>query len=291
MFEMIPRHLEEKGFNVHAVEVLADGVPVLHRAFHGERRFPVYSITKSVTLSAFSIARDDGLVLPEMPLAQFLERRYRDEMPAGFAEMPFSRFLTMTAGKYPFRPEGGDWISGILSLGTDYSDTAYHYSNIPAYLVGAAVENAVGGGLAEFLQRRLFDPLGIPSPGFLTSPEGHFYGATGMELTVHELALLGELYLRRGEWQGERLISETSLNDAVTAHVSFGGEGSAVTAGAGFGYFFRVYNDRFEMGGKWGQRCCVYPERGIVAAWLADEPERSEELLQTMCRAISDELR
>lgn len=283
--------ISRSGFRVHAVEVLSEGVPTVHHAFDGDIRFPVYSITKSVTSSAFSLARDDGLVSPDMPLAEFLERRYRSEMPAGFSDMPFSRFLTMTAGKYPFRPEGSDWISGILSLGTDYSDRAYHYSNIPAYLVGAAVENAVGGGLAGYLQRRLFDPLGIPEPKFLTSPEGHFYGATGMELTVHELALLGELYRRGGEWQGERLISESSVSDAVAEHVRICSDGGENTVLAGFGYYFRVFADRFEMGGKWGQRCCVYPERKLVVAWLADEPERSEALSQMMYCAINDAFR
>ena len=283
MFEHIPELTAKSGFRVHAIEILSDGVPVLHHAPDGDRRFPVYSITKSVTSAAFSIACDDGLVSPEMPLAEFLESRYRPKMPAGFADMPFSRFLTMTAGDFPFRPEGGDWTEYILSLGTDFSDTTYHYSNIPAYLVGAAVENAVGGELAGFLKKRLFDPMGIPLPPFLTSPEGHFYGATGMELTVHELALLGELYRLGGEWQGERLISENAVNDAVTAHVPTG------APGVSFGYFFRVYDDRFEMGGKWGQRCSIYPERRLVAAWLADEPERSAELISLINGALHEE--
>ena len=282
MYEDMLDRIARSGFRVHAVEVLSEGAAALHHAFGEDRRYPVYSVTKSVTSTAFGLARDDGLLSPEMPLADFLERRYRADMPPGFADMPFERFLTMTAGKYPFRPEGDDWTAYILSLGTDFSDRAHHYSNIPAYLVGAAVENAVGRPLPDYLQERVFDPLGIPRPVYQTSPEGHFYGATGMELTVHELALLGELYRLRGLWQGARLISEASVTDAVTAHAPTG------APGVGFGYCFRVYADRFEMGGKWGQRCMVYPGRGLTAAFLADEHERSEQLISFMSGLFSE---
>ncbi len=284
MFENIIDMIGDRGFNVHAVEVLCSGETALHHAFHEDKRCPVYSITKSVTSAAFSLACDDEVVSAEMPLAEYLEKRYRAVMPDEFAKLPFKRFLTMTAGKYPFRPEGDDWISGILSLGTDHSDNSFHYSNIPAYLVGAALENALGRKLPEYLQERLFDSLGIPSPKFRTSPEGHFYGATGMELTVHELALLGELYRRRGEWQGSRIISEAAVKEAVSAHVPLGGK--EAFAGS-FGYFFRVYGDRFEMGGKWGQRCMIFPERRLVLSYLAVEPERSEELLRAMYAAVT----
>lgn len=277
MFDDLIDRISRTGFNVHAVEVLCGGEVVFHHAFHEEKRYPIYSITKSVTSAAFSLACDDGKVSAEMPLADLLEKRYRARMSDDFTKMPFKRFLTMTAGKYPFRPAGDDWTDGILSLGTNHSDTAFHYSNIPAYLVGAALENALGCRLTDYLQERLFDPLGIPAPKFAMSPEGHFYGATGMELTVHELALLGELYRLRGG----NIISAKAVGEALTAHVRTDAEG------VGYGYFFRVYEDHFDMSGKWGQRCMVFPERQLVLAYMADEPERSDKLISAMTAAVA----
>ena len=289
MYDLFLKRLKEADLGIHAIEVFHNGETVLHHTTGEDIRFPVYSVTKSVTSAAFSLACGDGLLSAEMPLADFLDTRYRPMMTEDFKKMPFARFLTMTAGKYPFRPDGDDWLSMILSLDTDYSDTGFHYSNIPAYLVGAAVENAVGGDLKSFLEKRLFEPLGIPAISCRTSPEGHFYGATGMELTVHEFALLGRLYLQKGEWQGAQIINEKAVIEAITPHVETG-------AGDCYGYFFRVAEDHFTFSGKWGQRCLVYPDEGLVIACLSHQPERSDELCRLLescaeeiCRQFSQQ--
>ena len=265
--------LKSSELSIHALEVISDGAITLHKAFHDDIRRPVYSATKSITSAAFALACDDGLITPGTPLCEYIESRYHHLMSSDFKKLPVSRFLTMTAGSYPFRPYGDNWLETVLTLDTDHSDKSFHYSNIPAYLVGVAVENAVGCELIRYLDKRLFSPLGISMPPCLTSPEGHFYGATGMELTVHELALFGQLCLDRGSFDGQQLISERSLTAALTPYVNTG-------SGDSYGYFFRVADDHFSVVGKWGQRCMVYPDKRLVIAYLSHEPDRSDELYQ-----------
>ncbi len=271
MYTEIVDTLKNSSFDIHAAEFISHGEVVMHEAFAPDVRYPVYSAAKSITSAAFSLCCDDGLLTPETELARFLDERCRKLMSEQFAQLSFERFLTMTAGNYPFRPSGDDWLENILSLEIDHSDSSFHYSNIPAYLVGVACENAVGEPLGQFLERRLFAPLGIEKPVFSLSPEGHFYGATGMELTVHEFALFGQLYLGRGAFNGRRIISQGSVDMALTPRVETG-------SGDSYGYFFRIANDHFSAVGKWGQRCMVFPEKELVVAYLANEPERSGEL-------------
>jgi CubicO group peptidase (beta-lactamase class C family) len=246
------------------------GKVVLHECFDEDRAYPVYSAAKSVTSMAFSLCCDDGLLSPQTVLSGLIDGEYKELFPTGFDKLPFQRFLTMTAGNFPFRPQGDDWLRYIFSLDTDLCDTSFHYSNIPAYLVGVACENAAGIPLAQYLQRRVFDPLGIAPPKFSTCPKGHFYGATGMETDVHSLALLGQLYLQNGEYGGKQLISKQSVGLAVSPHVFTGSDH--------YGYFFRIGDGCFSMVGKWGQRCIVYPAKGLVTAYLSDCPDRSQEL-------------
>ncbi len=282
MYTEIVDTLKNSSFDIHAAEIISHGEVVMHEAFAPDVRYPVYSAAKSITSAAFSLCCDGGLLTPETVLARFLDERCRKLMSEQFAQLSFERFLTMTAGNYPFRPSGDDWLENILSLEIDHSDSSFHYSNIPAYLVGVACENAVGEPLGQFLERRLFAPLGIENPGFSMSPEGHFYGATGMELTVHELALFGQLYLGRGVFNGRRIISQGSVDMALTPRVETG-------SGDSYGYFFRIANDHFSAVGKWGQRCIVFPEKELVVAYLADEPERSGELYRFML-SLADRL-
>ncbi len=263
--------LKAASLDVYAMEIYFRGETVFHYDIEDDRRYPVYSVTKSITSAAFSLACGDGLLTADTPLYQLLPKKYSTKMSEALRAVPFKRFITMTAGQYPFRPYGDDWLETVLLLDTDHSNAAFHYSNIPAYLVGVAVENTVGMPLIKYLDRRLFEPLNIPEPPFSVSPEGYFYGATGMSLTVAQLARLGRLYLQNGQWNGEMIIDPELIKEAITPHVSTGKEDS-------YGYFFRVAEDHYSMVGKWGQRCMIYPKHGLVIAYLSHQPEYSDML-------------
>ena len=267
----LSKKLRTAGLSLHSLELVINTGETLSIGDPGTR-YPVYSITKSLTSAAFLLAWDHGIVSPEMPLAAFIPR---DDLPETFKTLSFERFLTMTAGHYPFRPQERSWLDFILSLDTDYTDRGYHYSNIPAYLVSLALENALGRPLMPYLTEHILAPLGIPEPPFQTCPEGHFYGATGLELSAHELTLLAQLFLNKGTLNGTQLISERAVTAATTPHVPTG-------SGDSYGYFFRVSQDHFAMAGKWGQRVLVFPEKGLTLAYLSYTPERSDDLADLM---------
>lgn len=179
----------------------------------------------------------------------------------------------MSVPEFPFRPEGEDWLWWALRCGAGYdSPEVFSYSNVPAYLVGVAVAEAVGEHLIDYLTPRLFEPLGIDKPEFSNDPQGRFYGATGMKLTVHELSLLGQLYLQDGVFNGHRLLTEEWVRMATSCQIT-GKDG-------GYGYFFWVDADSFSISGKWGQKCLVYPDKGWMVTWMGDLPERSGEMLR-----------
>ncbi len=270
MFSCFLDDITKKGLNVHAIEVFKDEQVIFRHAFDEDRRYPVYSATKSFTSAVFSIATDEGKISADCPLCEFMEKRYLKQMSDEIKRMPLSAFLSMTAGSYPFRPQGSNWLEYIFSLHMDAARD-FHYSNIPAYLVGVACENAVGMPLFQYMREKLLLPLGIKSNIYRTSPEGYFYGATGMELTVHELSLLGQLYLQKGSFQGQQLISSERIEDSVSIKVK--------TDDVGYGYFFYITRDGFSINGKWGQRCLVYPEKSLMITYVSELPNRADEML------------
>ena len=73
-------------------------------------------------------------------------------------------------------------------------EKVFNYNNINAYLVGVALTKALGADLGTFIEKRIFEPLGITSFEYDRCPEGYFYGASGMKLTVNELSKVGFLY-------------------------------------------------------------------------------------------------
>ncbi len=275
--------ISRAALNVHACEVCADGRTVQQHFFHGDVRYPVYSATKTVTAAAALIAHAEKRLDIHAPLCQKLGERYRRIAPEAFGRLTFADFMSMQCAPYPFRPtelEGSDenWLEAILSYPADYGDRRYHYSNIPAYLVSAACENAVDMPLAEYLGPRLFEPLGWGSPKYCTSPEGHFYGATGMELTLSQLARLGRLLLGKGSIDGRQLIPAELVGQAV--------EPRCMGEEFGYGYFIRIIGNCFEIKGKWGQSCIVCPDKRLVVTCLADEKENSSTLSRLLYEYI-----
>lgn len=282
MFENIVDEIRSKDLNVHGIEIFRNGNVEFKYSFSPDIRYPIYSASKSFVSSAVGIASDEGKLSIDAPLYEFLEKKYLDFVPAeqldNFKKLTFKRFLTMSVQGYPFRPEGDDWLENSLSQIIDYSlPPAFSYSNIPAYLVSAACENAVGEHLIKYLTPRFFEPLGIEDPVYMNCPQGHFYGASGMELTVHELSRLGQLYLQQGVIEGKRILSQQWINEAVSSSIS--------NKEGGYGYFIWTNGKNFRISGKWGQKCLVYPLKDLMITYLADLPERADEMLQIAERA------
>lgn len=274
-FDMI-NEIERTGLKVYGIEVEAKGELIFRKMFGEDKRYPVYSAAKSFTATAVGIAADEGRLTVGAPLAEYLDRRSITAVPeqlrGAFCSLPIERFLTMSISGYPFRPEGADWLESVLKIPANLSaPPSFAYTNICAYLVGVACENAVGGDLPAYLKPRLFDPLGICGPAFQLDPQGRFYGATGMYLTVNELSRLGKLYLQRGVYGGGRILSESWAAQATSKHID--------NAEGGYGYFFWTSGDHFSISGKWGQKCLVYPEKELMITYLGDMPDDSGKML------------
>ena len=56
----------------------------------------------------------------------------------------------------------------------------------------------------------------------------------------------------------------------------------------GYGYFVWKYQDGFRISGKWGQRCYIFPRRGLMVTYLAHMEEGSEQLADCMWEMIAD---
>ena len=67
----------------------------------------------------------------------------------------------------------------------------------------------------QYLTPRLFEPLGIPQPTWDTSPQGISIGGYGLYLTTEDIAKFGQLYLQKGEWEGQTLVPAEWIEQAT----------------------------------------------------------------------------
>ena len=232
------------------------------------RRYPIYSAVKTILGMGVGFLVQEGRMDTEKPLYRYLSDRQRRLIPENrredFSKLSVERFLTMTVAGYPFRPQGeSGWEEQALGADIAYAGcNRFEYSNFPALLVSAAAQNAAGEDFYLYLCSRLFEPLGIDAPPYRKTPEGYFYGASGMELSVRELARIGQrlLELSRGGGYFEKAVSPV-IN----------------TGKSGYGYFTWADKDYFYISGKWGQKCIAFRNSGVIITYLSDRQEGDEE--------------
>lgn len=144
--------------------------------------------------------------------------------------------------------------------------------------MGVALSNTIGEDVGMFIEKNIFEPLHITKYEYGRCPEGYFYGASLMKLTVHDLSQIGLLLYNRGIYEGKRILSENYVKKATSVQ--------QINQEGGYGYLIWKYRDGFSINGKWKQRCYVLPQRNIVFTYLAHIEDDSQDLLLSMEKNI-----
>lgn len=274
---------EIKQYNVYGVEVYEDGILTHSYGDTTENIHELFSATKSVVSIATGIIYDRGLVDFQKTLLEYLPKSYIAEMSEEqkntFRKLPLYRLLTMSVPGFPFRPEGDNYLRFCLSCKLDNPDErSFNYSNINTYLICVALTEILGSDLGGFIEKEIFLPLGITRFEYGRSPEGYFYGASTLKLTVHDLSKFGQLMINGGVYNGKRIVSEEYVKMATSIQQQ--------NREGGYGYFFWKYREGFSINGKWGQKCYCLPDRKMTVAFLSNNEGGSDAIRESMEKYI-----
>ena len=282
-FDAFVQDIISNRWNVYGVEVYEKGCLTHSFGDTCDNIHEIYSATKSILSIAMGMAWDGGLIDLERSVLDYLPEEKKAGMSAAqkedFQKITIKRLLTMSVKGFPFRAEGESWLDFALSCKIENPDEKrFDYSNITAYLAGVALSNALGCDLGSFVEERLLVPLGIDRYEYSRCPEGYFYGASGMKLTVNELSRIGLLMYNGGVYNGRRLLSEEYVKQATTIR--------QMNREGGYGYFFWKYRDGFSINGKWKQKCYILPDSGLMVTYLCNIQEDSDTLKDSMEKNI-----
>ncbi|WP_232548338.1 serine hydrolase domain-containing protein [Propioniciclava soli] len=280
------------GLPVYGITVDRLAAPLVARQYRADERVNLYSAAKTFTSLAVGIARDEGLL--------DLDDRALDLLPAPArrpsaeaSDVTVAHLLTMTPGHehtlFTDEELRSDDILGDFWAGPFVAEpgTRFHYSSACSYVLGRIVEHRSGEPLRDYLDQRLFGPLGIWNPLWASCPRGHTWGGTGLHLTTREFARLGALLLRRGHVDGRRLVSEEWVDLMASATVDSSGWTPDVE---GRRYGLHVWlctpPGAYRADGRYGQHCVVLPEHAAAVTVTAHHEGDTHEIL----RAVWDDL-
>ncbi len=282
-FDAFVKDIHENKWNVFGVEIYEDGALTHQYGDTSDNRYPIYSATKTITSLAVGMAVDEGKLKLDDSILNYLPLGIVRNLPKKqietYKSISIKRLLTMSIPEYPFRPEGDSWLSYSLNFPLDNrNERIFKYNNVSAYLVGVATSCAVNQDLYDYLDRKLFQPLGIIQPPYERCPEGYFYGASKMELTVNELSRIGLLFYNNGVYAGKRIISSEYVKAATSLQ--------QMNQEDGYGYFIWKYRNGFSINGKFGQRCYILPGEHKIITYLSHIEDTSCGLKDSMEKNI-----
>ena len=235
----------------------------------------LYSLSKSFTSTAVGLAIAEGkLSLDDQVIKFFPEEAPADPSP-NLKAMRVRDLLRMNTGNQTEAPirvndpsqQKDTWAKTFLSHSVPFKPGTHFLYNSPAtYMLSAIVQKVTGMTVLDYLRPRLFEPLGITNPIWVASPQGITAGAYGLSIRTEDIASFGELYLRKGMWNGKRLLPAAWVEQATSLQTS---NGSAPTSDwdQGYGYqFWRSRHNSYRGDGAFGQYCMVIPELDAVVA-------------------------
>ncbi|MBO0813089.1 MAG: beta-lactamase family protein [Microlunatus sp.] len=276
--------LEERSVECHSIMVVRHGQVVAEgwwAPYSADRPHLLYSLTKSFTSIAVGLAIHDGLLSLDDRLVDVLPDHVPADVPDQGKRLTVHHLLSMTAG-HPtdslaaaWELEPGDLTKGFLRVPFTWAEGTRHvYDNATTYVLARIVERVTGRGLPEFLDERLFLPMGIEHAEWDRLAGGAAFGFHGLHLTTEAVAAFGQLLLREGLWGARRLVPAEWVRLATSRQIEtlpFDDDSRPADSLAGYGYQFWMARDGYRGDGAFGQLCMVYPEHDLVVVVTAGD--------------------
>jgi CubicO group peptidase (beta-lactamase class C family) len=295
--------------------------------------FRIYSMSKPVTSVAAMILVEEGKVeldapisryLPELAEIKVLVETKADDGKARHEEVPLERAVTVhdllrhTSG-FTYGFFGNSEVdkryksAGILVTDRTLENTVKKLSQIPLMhqpgtrwhysvstdVLGRVIEVASGQSLAEFLQKRIFEPLGMEDTFFtvpqkklprlaqMYAPDGsgglkpahpvqsyrfvnssnRFYsGGGGLCSTASDYLAFCRMLLNEGKLGSARILRPETVRSMRTNQLD---DGVQRSPGFQFGLGFRIDRDgTYSWGGAAGTRFWIDPKNKLITIYM-----------------------
>jgi CubicO group peptidase (beta-lactamase class C family) len=289
---------------VHGILIIKDGKLVFEEYFNGydrDNRYKEYdrntlhfqaSVTKSFTSALVGIAIDQGFIsgVDEKMFSFFPE--YQNLSNEEKDKITLAHMLAMASGI--------PWDESSYSYGDPRNDvtqlfirndpirfvlakplaaapgSSFIYNSGTTCVMGEIVEKQSGKSLTAFAEQYLFSQLGISEYKWEMLPNNVTFASGGLYLRPRDMAKLGQLYLQKGVWDGNRVISQEWVEASATESIHIVSSEHHLPDliwGYGYQWWLGTFNtgniDSYFAAGWGGQYIFVLPELEMVVVMTA----------------------
>ncbi|WP_207645529.1 serine hydrolase [Marvinbryantia formatexigens] len=284
--------------HVHGYIILRNGNTVAEAyryPYTRESRRILHSVSKTITAIAIGMAVSEGLISVDDKVLSFFPGYEPQQKPDDFLkELTIAHLLTMSVG-HP-----GDDLNSIYAenrpVWKTFLDTEmvcrpgsrFVYNSGATYMLSKILTMVTGEKLLDYLQPRLFEPLGITDVDW-DEIDGASTGGWGCMLSLPDMAKIGQLLLQKGSWDGQQLLPETWVEEMTGWKIA--SDETNVLADWRCGYCYQMWRCSregcFRADGAFGQYILVMPPKKMVAV-IWSEDAYSQDMLDCFWEEVYD---
>jgi CubicO group peptidase (beta-lactamase class C family) len=193
---------------------------------------------------------------------------------------------------HPFGDDSFSYYSADLrkiALSVQPSETpigeAFRYNNYHPLLEGLILERVTGMHVAEYLQEKIWSPMGAeyPASWSLDSASSGFEKMeSGINASAMDFARFGLIFLHKGNWNGRQILPEAWVTESTTPLDPDPRVWETFPEWLNYGGYYKYHwwglknpdgvND-FAARGHLGQVIYVAPRKNMVVVRFGDEPD------------------
>ncbi len=260
----------------------------------------LWSVSKTFTSAAVGFAIDEGYIKLDDKLVDFFPDKLPEDVSDNLSAVTIRNLLTMSCGhndepKNIVRgPEDrSDWIKSFLEWPVEHTPGEYFwYNSYGTFMLSAIITKVTGQKVVDYLQPRLFDPLGIEAPAWAENPQGINCGGWGLKLKTEDLAKMGVCILNGGKYNGKQVIPADYVKQMTKKQIDCFPAGmrpqEAAQRGLDVsnsdwvqGYCFQMWrcrNNAVRADGANGQYIIVIPDKDAVVVTTAKIDDMQKEI-------------
>ena len=269
--------IQQQRLNFHSLLIIRHGYLVSETYFgtyQADTRHELYSCTKSFVSTLIGIALDQGIIdRTDHRVLDFFPGRTFDHLDSLKEAITLDDLLTMRAGldwqegdpAYRAMYQSKDWVQFVLDESMAQAPgSLFNYCSGCSHVLSTILQQATGRNPRDFAEQYLFKPLGISNFKWDSDADGIPIGGWGLQLTPRDMAKLGYLYLRNGQWDGQQVVSAQWVENATQKHTETGN-------GLGYGYQWWTVPSlgAYAALGLYGQMIFVNPESDLIIVTTA----------------------
>lgn len=268
--------MREQNVQIHSLLLICNGYVVADATFYpydGQTVHDMASVTKSVMTTLIGITVDQGKLDLDDPMLSFFPDRAIANLDGAKERITVRHLASMSSGLDCTR-EGDELTLQEMQASPDYVQfvldrkvawepgSHFVYCSPAIHLLSPILQQATGMTALAFAQQYLFGPLGIREAMWERDLQGYYDGWGDLSLNPHDMAKIGLLFLQKGQWEGQQIVSRKWVEEATKAQI-----GSPDGDEDPYGYGWWMSPDMegvYRADGRGGQYIFILPDWNMI---------------------------